>query len=265
MRFLTLIGLIGVLMAASACAETVAFQSTETPPYWSANLPENGLGGAFLKLFSDQAGISYTINYLPVKRYRQSQATYLVGDPDILLNQKHRAIFPIGIFHTSFFYYKPHHAEIEFHGLRSLRGYTLGVLRGTLEDKSSFIHSGIKVEESDSAESLLRKLKRGRIDLCILVEGAGRYTVGRLFPQEQEDFVGLVIPGLTRPLAVMIDVGDPEGKIVARHYRQVLDKTLHSRQYQDILEAFYGRENIPDGRDELLDKFVHDYANTWDR
>lgn len=242
----------------------VVFQSTDTPPFWSASLPDNGMGGAILQMLSAAAGVSYSIEYLPVKRFRHSLATYIVGDPDILLNQKRRAVFPIGTFRSAFFYYKPHHDVIEFHSLRDLEGHTLGVLRGTLEDKDYFARNGIKVEENDSIESLLKKLKRGRIDFCILVDAAGQYAIKQIFPEEQDNFAMAAIPGSVRPIAIMIDVDAPEGKAVALRYRKVLDKTLRSRKYQDILEKFYGRNNVPADRLEQLKKFEQYYASDWD-
>lgn len=198
---------VALLLSMSVRADPVVFQSTDTPPYWSATLPENGLGGAILKLLSAAADVHYSIAYLPVKRYRQSVDIYMVGDPDILINQKHRAIFPIGIFHSAFFYYKPRHPVINFSRLQDLQGLTMGVLRGTLEDKDYFIRNGIKVEESDSVESLLRKLKRGRIDFCITVAGTGRYTIQQIFPEEPGDFVQVGLSSLDRPFAIMIEIG----------------------------------------------------------
>jgi hypothetical protein len=95
--------------------------------------------------------------------------------------------------------------------------------------------------------------------------GTGRYTVQQLFPGEQDNFVQAIIPGLDRPIAIMIDVDDPEGKKIAGRYRQVLEKTLRSQAYRAILEKFYGRNNIPAGRDEQLNKFIQSYASTWDK
>lgn len=259
-----LFSLLAIAGIARAEVPPVVFQSTETPPFWSSSLPQNGLGGSMLHLLSATAGVQYSIEYLPVKRFRHSLATYIVGDPDILLNQKRRAIFPIAIFRSAFFYYKPHHDVIEFHSLRDLHGHTLGVLRGTLEDKDYFVGNGINVEESDSVESLLRKLKRGRIDFCILVDVTGWYTIRQLFPKEQDEFVQVEIPGSVRPIAVMIDVGDPEGMAVAQRYQRVLDSTLRSREYHDILKKFYGRNNIPADRFEYLRKFAQYYAIDWD-
>lgn len=262
---ITAIWVVLLLLASSVRAEPVVFQSTDTPPYWSAELPGNGVGGAFLKLLSDAAGVEYSIEYLPVTRYRQSVATYMVGDPDILTKKRHRAIFPIGIFHSAFCYYKPRHDVISFSRLQDLQGLTMGVLRGTLEDKEYFVRSGIKVEESDSVESLLRKLKKGRIDFCITVAGTGRYTMQQLFPDETGDFVQVGLSSLDRPIAIMIDVDVPEGRVIARRYQQVLENTLRSKEYRLIVEKYYGKYNIPGDRTTQLNKFIQYYANTWDR
>lgn len=243
----------------------VVFQSTDTPPFWSASLPDNGMGGAMLKLLSDAAGVQYSIEYLPVQRFRNSLAAYIVGDPDILIYKEHLAVFPIGIFQSAFFYYKPHHEAIEFHRLQDLQGYTLGVLRGTIEDKGYFAKIGINVEESDSVESLLKKLKKGRVDLCILISETGQYAINRTFPHEQDNFAQAAIQGSDRPIAIMIDVSVPEGRAVAQRYRRVLENTLHSPKYHDILEQYYGKNRIPVGMFEQLKKFERVYASDWDK
>lgn len=252
------------LMVFPACAEQIVFQSTETPPYWSESLPDNGLGGEMLKLLSEEAGVQYSIAYLPIKRFRNSDATFIVGDPDMLIQQKRRAIFPVGFFHSAFFYYKPHHDVIEYRSLRDFRGHTLGVLRGTIEDKTDFVRNGIKVEESDSVISLVKKLKKGRVDFCITVAETTRNTIQATFPEEQGDFAQVAIPALDRPFAIMIDVENAEGKIIARRYRQVLEKTLRSIEYRTIVENFYGASRVPVDRAARLNKFIRQYESTWE-
>lgn len=249
---------------AGADNKPIVFQSTDTPPYWSANLPDNGLGGAILKLVSEAAKVDYSIEYLPVKRFRKSLSPYIVGDPELLIHSKRRAIFPIGLFRAAFFYYKPKHDVIRLNSPKDLRGYTLGVLRGTLEDKDYFDKYGINVEESDTVESLLRKLKKGRIDFCILVRGTGDYTIQQLFPEETAAFAKAIIPGSFRPLAMMIDLSNPEGQAAAQRYRKVLERVLHSPEYRQIIENFYGKNNIPVDFFEQLNKFLNYYASTWD-
>ncbi len=241
-------------------SDAIQFQSTETPPIWSPTLPDSGIGGAILQLLSTAANISYKIEYLPIKRFRQSSAPYLLGDPDILTAQKNYAVLPIMTFDSAFFFYLPHRQAVAVHSLKDLKGYNLGVLRGTVEDKSYFTSQGINVEENDSIESLLKKIKKGRIDVCILVRIAGVDMINRLFPQEQKNFANLSIPKSERPVALIIDQDLDEGKAIASQYQKVLQKTLRSREYWEILESYYGKNNVPDDWFERLDKFESIYA-----
>jgi polar amino acid transport system substrate-binding protein len=254
------LALLGFTTFSYADATVIKFQSTITPPIWSPSLPDGGMGGAILRLLSEAAGVPYQIDYLPVKRFQQSTAPYRVGDPDILAVQKPYAILPIMIFRSAFFFYLPHHKRITFHSMEDLKGHTLGVLRGTVADKNYFISQGVKVEENDSIESLLRKLKKGRIDVCILVRIAGLHTIKQLFPQQQKDFGFVPIPNSERPVALIIDPDNIAGKMIADRYRKVLLKTLHSRQYHAILETYYGKNDVPDDWFERLNKFERIYA-----
>lgn len=238
----------------------IRFQSTVTSPIWSPTLPDGGMGGAILHLLSTAANVRYEIEYLPVKRFQQSSATYLVGDPYILTNQKPYAVLPILLFRSAFFFYQPHHPAIAVHSLSDLKGHTLGVLRGTVEDKYYFTSQGIKVEENDSIESLLKKLKKGRVDLCILVKISGIHTIKQLFPQEQKNFAFVEIPKSERPIALIIDQNTPDGKIIAARYRKVLHKTLYSRKYHEILETYYGKDYVPDDWSKQMNKFELLYA-----
>lgn len=243
--------------------QAIVFQSTDTPPYWTPTLPNDGLGGSVLKLLSENAKVKYSINYLPTQRFRESDSTFILGDPDFLINQKPRAIFPIGIFEIAFFYYKPQHESLVLHGFQDLNGLTLGVLHGTMEDKDFFVRNGIKIEETSSPESLIRMLRSGRIDLCILVAGSGQETIRKLFPDEQDSFALSIIPKLTRPLAIIIDLDKPEGRSIAERYRLVLNSTLRSEKYLDILREYYRSQSIPPDSSYHLERFLKQYASTW--
>jgi polar amino acid transport system substrate-binding protein len=238
----------------------IKFQSTITPPIWSPDLPNDGIGGEILALLSKAAGVQYQIEYLPVKRFQQSIAPYRVGDPDILVVQKPYVVLPIMLFRSAFFFYQPHHKIETFNSLQDLKGHTLGVLRGTVADKTYFTNRGIQVEESDSVESLLRKLKKGRIDTCILVRIAGSHTIKRLFPQEENKFNFIRIPKSERPVAIIIDQDTLEAKAIAERYQKVLHKVLLSRQYREILEHFYDKELNINEWFEVMNKYEHIYV-----
>lgn len=249
---------------AQAAESRVVFQSTDTPPFFSSSLPDDGIAGAILHLISERAGVEYAIQYLPVKRFRGSEAAFIVGDPELLNTSKRIAVFPIAVFSTALFYYKPRHGGKEFSRIDSLSGYTLGVLRGTVEDKGYLARKGIKVHESDSIESLLRMLKRGRVDFCILVHGAGMRAIKRLYPQEQAQFARQVIAGAERPIAIMIDMGVPEGARIAGRYASVLRETLDGEEYRNILRTCWDSAEVPDGIMPKLKSFVEFYAPTWE-
>jgi len=241
----------------------IVFQSTETPPCWSSVMPSGGMGGEILRLLSDAAGLGYSINYLPIARFRASRAPYIVGDPGILTTDRSRAIFPIGVFHSAYVYYQPRHPELTIHSMKDLSGHTIGVMRGTLENMSLFAQHRIKVEESDSTESLMRMLRKGRIDVAVLVDLAGQHLVREMFPNEQDDFVQIVIRGSARPLAVMVDLDAPDGHVIARRYRQVLKITIQSHEYEGILRKYYGTGVEIGKARETVDRLVEFYASSW--
>jgi polar amino acid transport system substrate-binding protein len=254
-----LVLLFAPIFAARAEVPAVVFQSTETPPYWSPRLPQDGFAGSILHLLSVKAGIPYRIDYLPIKRFRVSESAYLVGDPDLISNAKNRVILPIASYRLAFMYYKPRHPKLAFKGLRALRGYTMGVMRGTVDDMQTFTRNGIKVEESDNHESLIRKLKKGRIDFCIVVEGTGLYTIAKEFPQEIDNFAVNRIANSSHPITLMIDTTLPYGQELATRYRKVWGDTLRSSAYAKLLENYYGINNVPAAYVNELFKFAKTY------
>lgn len=249
---------------AQAAESPVVFVSTDTPPFFSAGLPENGYAGAILHLLSERAGVEYRIEYLPIKRFRSSEAAYIVGDPELLMTHKRKAIFPIALFNSAIFFYKPHHEVIKYRRVEELGGHTLGVLRGTVGDMRYLTERGIKVHQSDSVESLLRMLKRGRIDFCILVQATGMQAISELFPQEKEQFAQKKIPGGERPIAIVIDLDTAGSAQIAKRYGKVLRRTLAGAEYQKILDAYWGKGQVPEEFKPKLGSFVEFYASTWE-
>lgn len=253
-----------VTQGADANDTALVFDSTETPPIWSAALPSGGMGGELLRLLSDAAGVSYSINYLPASRFSKSTAPYIVGNPNLLKIERNRAIFPIGVLHLAYFYYPAKHKPIPINRLADISGHTLGVLRGTIEDRTQFDHLKIKVQEADSIESLLRMLQKGRVDVAFMVEPAGEYAMRRDFPGEERDFVVSRLPNSAMPIALMVDMDAPNGADIAKRYRLALDKTLHDPQYEAILRKHHDRHlaHIKEDR-KVLDRLLELYEATW--
>lgn len=261
-----LAGFLALLVLCSGAvraAEPVTFVSTVTPPFWSPDMQDDGWAGSMLKLLSDTAGVRYQIRYLPVKRFRASEEPFIVGDPNILQQVGQRAIFPISVFRSKIFTLASRHEPGHDLTLAQMRGHTLGVMRGTLEDKAAFAAQGIRIEESDSAWSLLHKLERGRVDYAIMVYEAGLHAIRELFPQREQEFVGVPVRGTVRPIAVMIDLGHPGGMDIARRYQRVLGKVLNSPDHHALLEATFGTSEVPTSFTDELNSFVEFYSVTW--
>lgn len=241
---------------AFADEQIVEFSSSETPPFWSENLPEDGMAGAMLHAISREIGVKSVIKYIPMERIRKKLTSNHVGNPEIFVGQKFSAVVTIAIFRTAFFYYAPNQKkEIIYKGLDDIKGYTLGIIRGTLENVSFLHEKGIKVEPSSSEIPLIKKLKYGRIDLCSMVKLTGIYTIEKIFPEDAENFVNFDIKGSVRPITIMIDNNYPGGKELGEKYSNGLKRIIASGTYNEILEKYYGRGNIPRDWFMQLEKF----------
>ena len=116
---------------------TVELGSSETPPFWSANLPGNGMGGEILHAISRHGGIESIVVFFPTKRLIRMKTGNHLGDPEHWPDQKFVAVIPIATFRSSFYYYRPNHKKgIVFSGLSDLRGYTH---RGDQKEHQGFV------------------------------------------------------------------------------------------------------------------------------
>ena len=243
-----------------ASEQVVEFGSSETPPFWSAHMPDDGMAGEMLHAISKEIGVKSVIKYFPLKRIRQDLTSNHVGNPEIFAGQEFIAIIPIAFFRVAFFYYKPNHEkEIIYRGLDDIKGYTLGVIRGTLDDISFFYKKGIKVEESISEDSLIQKLKYRRIDLCCMVKLSGIYKINKIFPNDAGNFVHFDIKETVSPITIMIDQNYPDGRKLGKKYDNGLKIIIENGKYNKILEKYYGQGKIPQDWFMQLEKFKYMY------
>lgn len=257
-----LFGLMIPLIPSFAADEIiVTFGSSKNPPFWSETLPQDGMCGEILHAISREIDIQSVIEYLPMARVYDKYTGNAVGNPDFFLPyHEYAAIIPIAFYRSAIFYYKPRQQkEIIFNRLADLRGYVIGVEKGTITDKSYFDRAGIRFEESYSREALFRKLKLGRIDLCIEIDLSGQLALKRLFPKEDHHFERLAIPGSDNPITIMIDKNFPNGEKLVRNYREGLRIIMENGKYRDILEKYYGKGNIPEDWSKLLDRYENMY------
>jgi polar amino acid transport system substrate-binding protein len=254
----------GLVSDSSANAETTLhFISSETPPFWSQTLYLDGMCGEILHEISKEIGIKTIIEYQPTIRMIESVGYNLLGNPGFFLyNHDFSTIIPIAVIRLALFYYKPHHNKGIAHSrLEDLKGYTIGIMKGSLShaDISFFSEYGIQFEESYSKESLFKKLMLGRIDLCIEIELSGLKIINRLFPDEAYKFSRLEIQRSITPVTVMIENNYPNGRQLGWDIKKGLEAIIKNGKYHKILEKYYGKGNIPDDWFKLLERYRQKY------
>lgn len=240
----------GLVSTSSADEEAILHLiSSETPPFWSKTLYLDGMCGEMLHEISKEIGVKTVIEYQPTARMIERVGYNLLGNPELFLSShEFETIIPIAISRLALFYYKPHHIKgITHKRLEDLKGYTIGIMKGSLShaDISFFRMSGIEFEESYSKESLFKKLKLGRIDLCIVIELSGLLIINRLFSDEANKFTRLKIQRSITPITVMIDNNYPNGRQLGEKIKKGLEIIINNGKYHEIIEKYYGKGNVP--------------------
>ncbi|MES9955957.1 MAG: transporter substrate-binding domain-containing protein [Sedimenticola sp.] len=250
----------------STAAEVVRFGANESPPYWTATLPRNGMGGEILHAISEEAGLESAIEFAPLSRLIQDDTNNDLGNPVFYMgHQDYAVIIPILIYYDALFFYQKDAATIpEFKSLKELEGNRIGALKGTVSGQYYFKQIGITLEESYSRESLFKKLRLGRLDICIEIDLVGQDMISKTLPDHATDFFSILVPGSAQPLAIMIDADDPNAQTLGRLYREGLKRIIENGKYQSILEKYYGNNPVPASWYSELRKFglMYDFGES---
>ncbi|MDD5037389.1 MAG: transporter substrate-binding domain-containing protein [Methylococcaceae bacterium] len=205
-------------------ALSLVFNSTESPPIWSEELLQGGLGGEILQALVRAAHGTANIHYLPLKRYEKLVAGNRLGNPLYFIGQEFGAVIPLLTTHAVFCYYQPHHPQgIAYQTLSDLNGLTIGVIRGTLEQKEEFERYGVGVEENVTLEALFRKLKAGRVDVVLVIDIMAYDAIEKLFPLEAIQFRYIEVPNGMTPIALMLGKDTPDYEMLAAALHQAMD------------------------------------------
>ena len=243
----------------------VIFGSSDTPPFWSETMPDDGFCGEIFHAISREINVKSVIEYHAVQRLIEITAKTpfnIAGNPALFApKQEYVAIVPIAMFRVAFFYYSTTpEKKITYKSLTDLKEYTIGVRKGIITDRTHFDNAGIKFEESYSNESLYKKLKLGRLDLCLDIELAGLMATKKLFPGDLEHFRRIELPESVTPIAIMFHRDYPHGKELGSRYLNGLMTIIENGKYHQILEKYFGEGNIPEHWFSQLGKYINRYA-----
>ncbi len=245
-----------IIFCSTLYAETnkvnVILEANIAPPFWSPNLPFNGLGGEIIHEISKIEDINATIVYKPLSRIIDDDSNNDLGNPAFFIkNQEYQEIIPILIYDIAFYYYEKDHIQLhhtsnshhEAITLDDLQGKKIGVLKGSNIDRKFFQNIGINFEESYNQESLFKKLKIGRVDYVLEIELVGNQIIDRLFSSVGNDFVSIPIAGESNPIAIMLAYEQKDAALIARKFRHGLEQIIQNGVYQAIFDKYaYGKK-----------------------
>jgi len=208
----------------------IELDANESLPYFSATLPMDGMAGDIIHAMSKASGMSSYISYKPLSRMISDDSNNDLGDPAFFMRNQHfQAVIPFALTHMALFYYGQGHAG---HGnidsLNALKGRTVGVLKGTIVNRSYLARAGVIFEESYSHDSLFKKLRKGRIDLVVEVDLIGRTVIEKLYPDEQKAFDMHLIPKSEGALAILLSDTQPDAQSFGQRYNRGLRKIIEN-------------------------------------
>ena len=255
-----LLWLLSVAVSNCIAAPILRLDANEAPPFFAKALPLDGMAGEIIHTIAKAAGLQADIQFKPLNRMIQNDRNNDLGNPKFFMrNQNFSAIIPVGVYHVSVFHYLPNHRHRpNIRSLSDLKGYKVGLLKGTLVDRGVFQNSGISIEESYSQESLFKKLQKGRIDLVIAVDLIGKSIISRLFPFDKDEFGSDLIAKSASPIAILLAEELPDGKRTGSKLMRALQKIRSNGEYEAILKKYYG-ETIPEDYYQQLDRFSYLY------
>lgn len=250
-----------LLLPINSYGDAIVFGANESPPFWSQTMFEQGMCGEILQAMSEQAGLQSTIVFKPLKRLIEDTHNNDLGNPDFYLSQQDFAsIIPIVSYQATFVYYLPHHSEkIVLRSLDDLKQYKIGILKGSLIDRLSFEKLGIQFETSYSQESIIRKLKLGRIDLALEINLVAYQMIDKLYPHLEDQFIFINIPGSISAIALMLNEELENANSIGDQYKQALSAIIGDGRYQKIIDKHYGRKNINQNWQIELQRFERIY------
>ncbi len=205
--------------------EPVSLATLNWAPYVGRDLPNLGFTSEIVRRAFERAGYRVEITFMPWARVLRRVAR---GDSDAMYPAYHSAerarIFALSDpFAWSYLvFYKQVEAEIHYTRLRDLEGYRIGVVRGYVNSPAFDRAEYLLKEPTDSDESNLQKLLRGRIDLAVIDWHTARHLLENRIPQGIGRLEPLEPPLQVKPLYLGVSKQVPGYRSVVADFNRAI-------------------------------------------
>ena len=260
------LGLLATALVVQTKAENIEIHTFDYPPFMDMSDPMDGLLGKIIHAAFNEVGIEPKFIYYPPLRmfnlYIGAQDVLACVGPVTLIQRqtpdKRKQVIgfpPMVNIIMAFLYHLPTHGNkpTAYEKLSELSGYRVGVIRGS-NTISVLKENGIDVIET-SIQSQMKMLKGGRIDYCAISFLTGRELLKTLFPKNTNDFAFMEKPIMELPSSIYFNKGFPESEQYAINFEKGFNTIVNNGRYLQILESYYGKNNIPGEYQPLFDSF----------
>lgn len=239
----------------AAHAEQITLTAFDYPPYMDESLPGKGL---FCELVSEAyqaVGYDVSFTFYPLKRSTQyvidGKALAQLGTewnfPEDARKNDVQSV-PLFYYRVVGFHLKDKFNAISFKTLKDLKGYRLGVIRGSSDAAILMGHPdlNLKIEHATTMEQMFKIVNAGRNDIGFAVELSGLTFIAKHYPNEQERWVMTedAIQGIIADVVFSKKYPDVEKYLNA--FQEGIQRIRDNGTYLRIFEKYYGAGKVPD-------------------
>ncbi|HEY8025705.1 MAG TPA: transporter substrate-binding domain-containing protein [Burkholderiaceae bacterium] len=237
------------LLTISSCAaagsdKTIAFASTEFPPFYGADLPNQGVLTDITVRAFKRMGYRVSVQFLPFARTLSYGKEGSVDGVIALWYSEERAqwfVFSEPLAPNLVGFYKRKRDTIHFNSLQDLTPYRIGTVSG-YANPPAFDAAHLTVDAVPSDETNLKKLYAGHIDLALIDQVVARYLIKTKYP-EFADALEWMGPALeVRPQYIAFSKKSQNYLTYQKDFSAGLKKLSASGELQSILRQ-YGMKN----------------------
>jgi polar amino acid transport system substrate-binding protein len=208
-------------------------------PYVEKDLPGRGFTTEIVTTVFERAGYRVEISFMPWARVLRRVAR---GDAHAMYpayqskERIHVYAFSDPFARSYLVFYKRVEDDIEYTTLGDLSGYRIGVVRGYV-NSPAFDRAGyLQKEATDSDESNLRKLLKGRIDLAVIDRDTAAHLIETRIPGAAGRLVPLDRPLQVKPLYLAVSKNIPGYSTIVADFNRALEEMSSEGLLQAIKE-----------------------------
>ena len=235
----------------TASAEKMTVTAFDYPPYMDESQPGKGLFCELAYEAYKSVGYDVSFKFYPLKRSTNSviegRELAQLGTEWNFPEETRKDIqaLPMFYYRVAGFYLKDRFKEIKFKTLKDLRGYKLGVIRGSSDSAILKKDKELHVEEVGTMEQIFKKLYAGRNDIVFTVELSGLTYIDRNYPGETDRW-GMTedaVQGLIGQIVFSKKYPDYE-KYMTK-FEEGLNLIRKNGDYDRVFEKYYGKGKVP--------------------